>query len=46
MANLKALFTGGAANPAANMHWWLDREILMVDTYGMTEIGSILDASI
>ncbi|KQU78646.1 AMP-binding protein [Ensifer sp. T173] len=39
---LKALFTGGAPNPAAHIHWWLDRGVPMVDGYGMTECGTIL----
>lgn len=39
---LKALFTGGAPNPAAHIRWWLDRGVLMVDGYGMTECGTIL----
>lgn len=39
---LKALFTGGAPNPAAHIRWWLDRGVRMVDGYGMTETGTTL----
>jgi len=39
---LKALFTGGAPNPAARIRWWLDQGVLMVDGYGMTETGTTL----
>ncbi|MFT3690992.1 AMP-binding protein [Paenirhodobacter sp.] len=39
---LKALFTGGAPNPPANIRWWLDRGVRMVDGYGMTETGTTL----
>ncbi|WP_337269993.1 AMP-binding protein [Oryzifoliimicrobium ureilyticus] len=39
---LKALFTGGAPNPAANIRWWLERGVRMVDGYGMTETGTTL----
>lgn len=38
---LKALFTGGAPNPAARVLWWLDRGVRMVDGYGMTETGTL-----
>ena len=41
-ASLKALFTGGAPNPPANIRWWLDQGILMVDGYGMSEAGTLL----
>lgn len=41
-ARLKALFTGGAPNPPANIRWWLDRGVRMVDGYGMTETGTTL----
>ncbi|NNU47839.1 AMP-binding protein [Rhizobium sp. WYCCWR 11279] len=41
-ASLKALFTGGAPNPPANIRWWLDRNVLMVDGYGMSEAGTLL----
>ncbi|WP_082675767.1 AMP-binding protein [Aureimonas ureilytica] len=40
--SLKALFTGGGPNPPANIRWWLDRGVAMVDGYGMTEAGTIL----
>ncbi|TLD18462.1 hypothetical protein PspLS_10342 [Pyricularia sp. CBS 133598] len=36
---LKALFTGGAPNPPARIHWWLDRGVKMVNGYGATEAG-------
>ncbi|KAI0127975.1 putative acyl-CoA synthetase [Xylariales sp. AK1849] len=39
---LKALFTGGAPNPAARVLWWLDQGVRMVDGYGMTETGTTL----
>ncbi|KGJ08609.1 acyl-CoA synthetase [Paracoccus versutus] len=39
---LKALFTGGAPNPPANIRWWLDQGVRMVDGYGMTETGTTL----
>ncbi|MBW9064782.1 AMP-binding protein [Rhizobium herbae] len=39
---LKALFTGGAPNPAAHIRWWLERGVRMVDGYGMTETGTTL----
>lgn len=40
--SLKALFTGGAPNPAARIRWWLDHGVRMVDGYGMTETGTTL----
>lgn len=40
--SLKALFTGGAPNPPANIRWWLDQGVRMVDGYGMTETGTTL----
>jgi fatty-acyl-CoA synthase len=40
--SLAALFTGGAPNPPANICWWLERGVAMVDGYGMTEAGTIL----
>lgn len=39
---LKALFTGGAPNPPANILWWLGQGVRMVDGYGMTESGTTL----
>lgn len=39
---LKALFTGGAPNPAHHIRWWLDHGVRMVDGYGMTETGTTL----
>ncbi|WP_279482387.1 AMP-binding protein [Aureimonas sp. SK2] len=40
--SLEALFTGGGPNPPANIRWWLERGVAMVDGYGMTEAGTIL----
>lgn len=40
--SLKALFTGGAPNPPANIRWWLEQGVRMVDGYGMTEAGTLL----
>lgn len=40
--SLTALFTGGAPNPPANIRWWGDQGVAMVDGYGMTEAGTIL----
>lgn len=40
--SLTALFTGGAPNPPANIRWWVDQGIAMVDGFGMTEAGTIL----
>ncbi|RUX95079.1 AMP-binding protein [Mesorhizobium sp. M7D.F.Ca.US.004.01.2.1] len=39
---LTAIFTGGAPNPAANIHWWLAQGVRMVDGFGMTEAGTVL----
>ncbi|CAH2603933.1 Long-chain-fatty-acid--CoA ligase [Rhodovastum atsumiense] len=39
---LKALFTGGAPNPPANIRGWLKRGIRMVDGFGMTETGTTI----
>lgn len=41
-SRLKALFTGGAPNPPANIRWWLEQGVRMVDGYGMTETGTTL----
>ncbi|OLP54691.1 acyl-CoA synthetase [Rhizobium rhizosphaerae] len=40
--SLAALFTGGGPNPPANIRWWLEHGVRMVDGYGMTEAGTIL----
>ncbi|MDX8454559.1 AMP-binding protein [Mesorhizobium sp. VK9D] len=40
--SLVALFTGGAPNPAADVLWWLDQGVPMVDGFGMTEAGTVL----
>jgi fatty-acyl-CoA synthase len=42
LSHLRALFTGGAPNPAENIHRWLDEGVRMVDGYGMTEAGTVL----
>jgi fatty-acyl-CoA synthase len=39
---LTALFTGGAPNPAADILWWLEQGVRMVDGFGMTEAGTVL----
>jgi fatty-acyl-CoA synthase len=40
--SLTALFTGGAPNPAADIMWWLEQGVRVVDGYGMTEAGTVL----
>ncbi|MDT8267911.1 AMP-binding protein, partial [Roseomonas sp. DSM 102946] len=40
--SLTALFTGGAPNPAADIRWWLEQGVPMVDGFGMTEAGTVL----
>ena len=40
--SLTAIFTGGAPNPAADIRWWLQQGVRMVDGYGMTEAGTVL----
>ncbi|WP_246676939.1 AMP-binding protein [Mesorhizobium sp. B2-4-15] len=40
--SLTAIFTGGAPNPAADVHGWLARGVLMADGFGMTEAGTVL----
>jgi fatty-acyl-CoA synthase len=42
LSGLRALFTGGAPNPAADVLAWLDEGVMMVDGYGMTEAGTVL----
>ncbi|MGX5850635.1 AMP-binding protein [Mesorhizobium sp. PL10] len=39
---LTAIFTGGAPNPAADILWWLEKGVRMVDGFGMTEAGTVL----
>ncbi|MBM2711513.1 AMP-binding protein [Mesorhizobium caraganae] len=39
---LTAIFTGGAPNPAADIRWWLEQGVRMVDGFGMTEAGTVL----
>ena len=46
LRGLVALYTGGAPNPAANVLWWLDHGITMVDGFGMTETGSTFSMSL
>lgn len=38
---LKALFTGGAPHPAAQIEAWLEDGIAIVDGYGMSEAGTV-----
>ena len=40
--SLAAIFTGGAPNPAADIRWWLEQGVRMVDGFGMTEAGTVL----
>lgn len=40
--SLTAIFTGGAPNPAADILWWLEQGVRMVDGFGMTEAGTVL----
>jgi fatty-acyl-CoA synthase len=42
LRHLRALFTGGAPNPAENIRSWLSEGICMVDGFGMTEAGTVL----
>jgi fatty-acyl-CoA synthase len=42
LAGLRAMFTGGAPNPAADILAWLADGVRMVDGYGMTEAGTVL----
>ncbi len=39
-ANIQALITGGAPNPAANIRRWVDDGVPMIDGFGMTEVGT------
>jgi len=41
LANLKALFTGGAPHPEAQIRDWLRDGIAIVDGYGSTECGTV-----
>ena len=41
-SSLTAIFTGGAPNPVADIRWWLQQGVRMVDGYGMTEAGTVL----
>ena len=38
--NIRALVTGGAPNPAANIRRWADAGVNMIDGFGMTEVGT------
>ena len=42
LRGLKALFTGGAPNPPADIRRWLADGIPMVNGYGMTECGTLI----
>jgi fatty-acyl-CoA synthase len=42
LQHLQALQTGGAPHPASAVREWLDEGVLVVDGYGMTEIGTAL----
>ncbi|TXS90252.1 AMP-binding protein [Parahaliea maris] len=44
--NLKALFTGGAPHPAAQIMEWVDDGIPIVDGYGSTECGTVFGMSL
>ena len=41
LGGLKAIFTGGAPHPAAQIQEWLDDGIAIVDGFGMSEAGTI-----
>lgn len=41
LANLKAIFTGGAPHPEAQIRQWLNDGIAIVDGYGMSEAGTV-----
>ncbi len=41
LRNLKALFTGGAPHPEAQIRDWLADGIAIVDGYGMSEAGTV-----
>jgi fatty-acyl-CoA synthase len=41
LAALKAIFTGGAPHPEAQIRDWLDVGISIVDGYGMSEVGTV-----
>ncbi|NHN36665.1 AMP-binding protein [Pseudomaricurvus alcaniphilus] len=41
LRGLKALFTGGAPHPEAQIRDWLDVGISIVDGYGMSEAGTV-----
>ncbi len=41
LCSLKALFTGGAPHPEAQIREWLDDGIAIVDGFGMSEAGTV-----
>lgn len=41
LKTLKAILTGGAPHPAAQIETWLDAGIAIVDGYGMSEAGTV-----
>jgi fatty-acyl-CoA synthase len=41
LSSMKAIFTGGAPHPEAQIRDWLDDGIAIVDGYGMSEAGTI-----
>jgi fatty-acyl-CoA synthase len=41
LAGLKAVFTGGAPHPEAQIRDWLDVGVSIVDGYGMSEVGTV-----
>lgn len=42
LRRLTALCTGGAPIPAAVIHRWVDDGVMIIDGYGMTEVGTVL----
>lgn len=41
LRNMKAIFTGGAPHPEAQIREWLEDDIPIVDGYGMSEAGTV-----
>jgi len=41
LRNMKAIFTGGAPHPEAQIREWLQDDIPIVDGYGMSEAGTV-----
>jgi fatty-acyl-CoA synthase len=46
LKNMKAIFTGGAPHPKADILSWLDDGIAIVDGFGMSESGTTLGMSL